>query len=93
MLAKKDLDTARGWYDAGPQAVAEARYARLIELDIIDPAWQYELPPEITNPNTAWRTDVRTDTDAWPPPADYEFYNGKNKRMGWLHARRFLSKS
>ena len=79
---QKDLDQTRGWYDAGPEQIALTRYQRLVELGIIDSQWPYTLPEIIRQPDVTFRTDVRTDTDQWPPDPNYTFYNKKNQIMG-----------
>lgn len=79
---QSDLDTMRGKYDAGPKAIAEARYQKLLANGLVDKGWPFAIPKVVAEPDTTWRTDVRTDADAWPPPPGTKFYNSKNEAMG-----------
>ena len=76
-----DIRKYKGKYDAGPQAVADARYRRQVEMGIVDAAWPYATPDEVANPDTAYRTDVRTDADSYPPPPGTKLANSKSARL------------
>lgn len=76
-----DIRRHKGRYDAGPKAIADARYKRQVEMGIVDASWPYEPPEEIVNPDLAYRTDVRTDEDAYPPGPEVKLANAKSKQL------------
>lgn len=82
-LHAKEADIRRyqGRYAAGPEDIANARYRRLVELGIVDPAWPYETPPEVAAPDTNYRTDVRSDADSYPPAEGVKLVNRKSVQL------------
>jgi arylsulfatase A-like enzyme len=39
-----DMKKYRGIYDAGPKAIAEARYKRQVQMGLVNPAWPWKPP-------------------------------------------------
>lgn len=76
-----DIRKYQGKYAAGPEAIAAARYRRQVEMGIVDANWPYLTPEEVAKPNKDYRTDVRTDADAYPPGPDVKLANKKSVQL------------